>query len=475
MADHPPLFPPEPAAGTPAAPAGRRTRAPERDIFTVGRLNHEARLALEGGLGIVWVQGELSNFSRPSSGHWYFSLKDSTAQLRCAMFRQRNLLARVQPREGQQLLARGRISLYEPRGDYQLIVEHVEDAGVGALQRAFEELRARLAAEGLFDAARKRPLPAVPAHVGVITSPSGAAIRDILHVLARRFPPASVLVYPVPVQGAQAAPAIAAALDLASARAECDVLILARGGGAIEDLQAFNDERVARALARCAIPVISGVGHETDVTIADFVADVRAPTPTAAAQLAVPDRAEWLQRLGLLATRFAAAARRSLQQELQRVRALEQRLQRAHPGARLAQHAQRLDELEGRLARAMAAATRSNQSRLAALQARLAARSPAVRLGRWQLQCQALQERLHSAARARVQRAASRIEVAARALHAVSPLATLERGFAILTRAGDGGLLRSSAQFAPGDEFEARLADGRVSARVLARRGEPGA
>jgi exodeoxyribonuclease VII large subunit len=470
MPEHPPLFPPEPAPGAPAAPGGRRTAAPERDIFTVGRLNHEARLALEGSLGIVWVQGEISNFSRPSSGHWYFTLKDSTAQLRCAMFRQRNLLARVQPREGQQLLARGRISLYEPRGDYQLIVEHVEDAGVGALQRAFEELRARLAAEGLFDAARKRTLPAVPARVGVITSASGAAIRDILHVLARRFPVAEVLIYPVPVQGAQAAPAIAAALDLASARADCDVLILARGGGAIEDLQAFNDERVARALARCAIPVISGVGHETDVTIADFVADVRAPTPTAAAQLAVPDRAEWLQRLGLLARRFSAAARRSLQQELQRVRALEQRLERAHPGARLAQHAQRLDELEGRLSRAMAAMARRDLSRLAALQARLSARSPAVRLGRWQLQCQALHERLQSAARARVQRAASRIEVAARALHAVSPLATLERGFAILTRAGDGGLLRSSTQLAPGDEFEARLADGHVSARVLARR-----
>jgi exodeoxyribonuclease VII large subunit len=469
----PPFLPPEPATGPVARPGGPPASAAERDIYSVGRLNHEARLLLEGGLGIVWVQGELSNFSRPASGHWYFSLKDSTAQLRCAMFRQKNLLARVQPKEGQQLLARGRISLYEPRGEYQLIVEHVEDAGVGALQRAFEELRARLAAEGLFDVARKRPLPAVPARVGVITSPSGAAIRDILHVLARRFPVASVLIYPVPVQGAAAAPAIAAALDLASLRADCDVLILARGGGAIEDLQAFNDERVARAIARCTLPVISGVGHESDVTIADFVADARAPTPTAAAQLAVPDRAEWLQRLGLLATRFAAAARRSLQHELLRVRALEQRLQRAHPGARLGQHAQRLDELEGRLVRAMSAATRAGDTRLAALAARLAARSPAARLGRWQLQCQALQQRLAAAAGSRLQRAASRVEVAARALHAVSPLATLERGFAILTRAGDGALLRSAASLAPGEEIEAQLADGRVRARVLARVPRP--
>jgi exodeoxyribonuclease VII large subunit len=433
-------------------------------------LNHEARLLLEGGLGIVWVQGELSNLSRPASGHWYFSLKDSSAQLRCAMFRQKNLLARVQPREGLQLIARGRISLYEPRGDYQLIVDHVEDAGVGALQRAFEELRARLAAEGLFAMARKRPLPAVPTRVGVITSPSGAAIRDILHVLARRFPVAGVIIYPVPVQGAAAAPAIAAALDLASVRQDCEVLILARGGGAIEDLQAFNDERVARALARCRVPVISGVGHETDVTIADFVADLRAPTPTAAAQLAVPDRAEWLQRLALLAGRYLSAVRRGLQQEARRLHTLEQRLQRAHPGTRLVQHAQRLDELEGRLARAMAASASAGNTRLAALRARLAARSPAQRLARWQLQGAALHERLLAAARVRLQRAATRIEVAARALHAVSPLATLERGFAILTRASDGTLLRSSAQCLPGDEFEARLADGQFRARVLGGR-----
>ena len=258
------------------------------------------------------MEAEVSNFSRPASGHWYFSLKDRDAQLRCAMFRQRNLLARFTPRDGQQVLARGRVSLYEPRGDYQLIVEQLEDAGDGALRRAFEELRARLAAEGLFAAERKRPLPAVPARIGVITSPTGAAVRDILHVLARRFPAADVLIYPVPVQGAAAAPAIAAALDLASARNECDVLILARGGGSLEDLWAFNDERVARALARCSLPVVSGVGHETDVTIADFVADVRAPTPTAAAQLVVPDRRVWQQRLALLARRFGAAMQRTL-------------------------------------------------------------------------------------------------------------------------------------------------------------------
>ena len=424
----------------PAAPSGR-------DIYSVARLNREARVLLESGLGTIWVQAEVSNFSRPTSGHWYFSLKDREAQLRCAMFRQRNMLARFTPRDGQLVLARGRVSLYEPRGDYQLLVEHLEDAGAGALQRAFEELRTRLGAEGLFAVDRKRPLPAAPARVGVITSPTGAAIRDILHVLAQRFPAAAVLIYPVPVQGAAAAPAIAAALDLASARAECEVLILARGGGSLEDLWAFNDERVARAIARCALPVVAGIGHETDVTIADFVADVRAPTPTAAAQLAVPDRRVWLQRLALLAQRFGSAMRRKLQDDTSQLRARRERLQRAHPGTRLAQHAQRLDELELRLRRALDSRLRGATTPLAPLAARL----------------QAAWFRAATAA-------SSRLDLAARALHAVSPLATLERGFAIVARAADGTLIRRSAEVAIGTDIETRLADGVLTARVTGKR-----
>ncbi len=226
----------------------------QRQVYSVSRLNREVRALLESGIGQIWVEGEISNLSRPGSGHWYFSLKDRDAQLRCAMFRTRNTRAQFTPREGQLVLARGRVSLYEPRGDYQLLVEQLEDAGLGALQRAFDELKARLAAEGLFAPERKRPLPACPQRIGVITSPTGAAIRDILQILARRFPAASVLIYGVPVQGAAAAPAIVAALDLACARADCDVLILARGGGSLEDLWAFNDERVARAIHRAANP-----------------------------------------------------------------------------------------------------------------------------------------------------------------------------------------------------------------------------
>ena len=412
-------------------------------------------MLLESGLGSVWVQAELSNLSRPGSGHWYFSLKDRDAQLRCAMFRQRNVLARFTPREGQLVLARGRISLYEPRGDYQLLVEHLEDAGIGALQRAFEELRVRLSLEGLFAAERKRELPSAPLRIGVITSPTGAAIRDILHVLGQRFPAAQVLIYPVPVQGVAAAPAIAAALDLAAARADCEVLILARGGGSLEDLWAFNDERVARALARCSLPVVAGIGHETDVTIADFVADVRASTPTGAAQLAVPDRRLWLQRLEVLARRFDAAMLRTLHEVAGQVGSRQERLQRAHPGARLAQHAQRLDELEVRLRQALASRIRATSAELAALVARSGSAT----------------ERLLRAWGQKLESTRARVELAARALHAVSPLATLQRGFAILARAEDGAIIRHSAQPGIGEPIEARLADGVITARVTGRRG----
>jgi exodeoxyribonuclease VII large subunit len=401
----------------------------ERRIYSVAELNHASRLLLEGGLGVVWVEGELSNFARPSSGHWYFSLKDRDAQVRCAMFRARNVLSTVAPEEGMQLLARGRISLYEPRGDYQLIVEHLELAGIGALQRAFEQLKARLQAEGLFAAERKRPLPTLPATVGVITSPTGAAIRDILHIMARRFPATRVIIYPVPVQGSAAPAAIAAALDLANARAECDVLILARGGGSLEDLQAFNDERVARALARSTLPVVSGVGHEVDFTIADFVADARAPTPSGAAQLVTQDVRAWLQRLAQIQERLQALWRRREADAQQVLRALQERLQRAHPGARLAQHAQRLDELEQRRQRA------------------------------W--------ERLLLHAR-------SRLEGVMRALHAVSPLATLERGFAIVQGDGDARAVTDVAQLRVGQRIQARLAHGRLHAEILSlEAGDP--
>src|ERR1700761_9621168 len=272
-------------------PAGME---PERNVYTVSRLNREVRILIERGLGVIWVEGELSHLSAPSSGHWYFSLKDREAQLRCAMFRQRNMTVGFTPKAGQQVLARGRVSLYEPRGEYQFIIEHLEEAGVGALKREFERLKAKLAAEGLFALERKRSLPRFPRRIGVVTSPTGAAVRDILHILSRRFPPAAVLIYPTPVQGEAAVAALVAAIELASARRECDVLVIARGGGSIEDLWAFNDERVARAIHASAIPIVSGVGHEVDFTIADFVADKNTPTPPRAAGRVSPDPAPGL-------------------------------------------------------------------------------------------------------------------------------------------------------------------------------------
>ncbi len=438
---------------------------PGRTVFTVSRLNHEVRALLERGLGVVWVEGELSNFSQPGSGHWYFSLKDREAQVRCAMFRVKNSAVGFTPKAGQQVLARGRVSLYEPRGDYQLIVEHLEEAGVGALQREFERLKAKLAAEGLFARERKRTLPSFPRRIGVVTSPTGAAIRDVLHILARRFPPASVLVYPTPVQGAAAVPSIVEALELASRRAECDVLILARGGGSIEDLWAFNDERVARAIRACAIPVVSGIGHEIDFTIADFAADARAPTPSGAAELAVPDRRACLDALGRTAERLSACMRRELRAASGRFEAVGSRLRAAHPGMRLAHQAQRLDDLEQRFAGALSAGLHLRRNRLIEVFARLVQHSPEHLAREHRLRCESLAARLDHALQGRLSRLAHRIDLAQRTLKTASPLATLARGFAIVTRA-DGSVITDAATVGADEQIEARLAAGRVRARV---------
>src|SRR5690606_13200539 len=271
--------------------------------------NSDIRHALERGFPALWVEGEISNLARPGSGHLYFSLKDAQAQVRCAMFRNRNMLLRFRPANGAQVLVRARISVYEARGEYQLLVEHMEEAGHGALQRAFEELKARLQAEGLFDAARKRSIPPSPRTIGIVTSPTGAAIRDILSTLRRRYPLARAIVYPSQVHGADAPAQLVRALGAAARRAGCDVLLRARGGGSLEDLAAFNDERVARAVVASPVPVICGVGHETDFSIADFVADLRAPTPTAAAALAAPHRRQQLQDAAALGGRIARAWR----------------------------------------------------------------------------------------------------------------------------------------------------------------------
>jgi len=437
----------------------------ERDIYSVSRLNREVRVLLERGFGSLWLEAEISNFSRPSSGHWYFSLKDASAQVRCAMFRQRNLSCGFAPRDGQKVLVRARIGLYEPRGEFQLIVDHMEDAGLGALKRQFEELSARLKAEGLFAAERKRPLPPVPRRIGVITSPTGAAVRDILHVLARRFPAVAVMIYPVAVQGAQAAAEIILALQSAARRAECDVLILARGGGSLEDLWAFNDERLARAIVASPIPVITGIGHEIDFSIADFAADVRAPTPSAAAELVVPDAAEWLGVFARAGVRLQRAMRRRLEHHAKQLRWLEGRAALVSPAARLAGQAQRLDELELCLVRALRRKILGYRERLRWLNGRAALVRPSTRLAQRRLQLGTLTEELHRAWRLTLRSKRDRLLPLSRTLQAVSPLATLERGYAIVSIEG-GEILRNAADAKPGTLIDARLAQGRIRAKV---------
>ncbi len=438
---------------------------PERDIYSVSRLNKEVKMLLERGFGSLWLEAEISNLAKPSSGHWYFSLKDAGAQVRCCMFRQRNMLCAFAARDGQKVLVRARIGLYEARGDYQLIIDHMEDAGLGALQRQFEQLSAKLSAEGLFAAERKRPLPGLPKRIGVITSPTGAAVRDILHVLARRFAAVPVLIYPVAVQGAGAAGEIIAAILVAGRRAECDVLILARGGGSLEDLWAFNDESLARAIVASPIPIVSGIGHEVDFTIADFAADVRAATPSAAAEMVVPNADEWLAAFARLGNRLRRGIARLLGGRRERLRWLIGRAAQASPSARLSQRAQRLDELEQRMSRGLGRILADYRSALGERRSRLWQSSPVARLHSASERHAALTSRLTRAGLEKLRRAHARLAPLVRTLHAVSPLATLERGYAIVSRE-DGCILRDAADAAPGTIIEARLTRGVIRAKV---------
>ena len=444
----------------------------QRDVFTVSRLATEVRAVLENSFPMLWVEGEISNLSTPRSGHLYFTLKDAGAQVRCALFRNRRQLLRHLPADGDQVLVRARIGFYEPRGDFQLIVEHLEPSGAGALQRAFEELKAKLAAEGLFDAARKLPLPALPRRIGVITSPSGAAVRDILQVLGRRAPAIPILIYPVPVQGETAAAEMIAALTLAQRRRDCDLLILARGGGAIEDLAAFNDEALARTIAALDIPVISAVGHEIDFTIADFVADRRAPTPSAAAELAAPAATDLLDRVDQLADRAVRGLRRTLDAQGHRLAAALHRLRLLHPERRLRQQQQRADELELRLQRATRRHLDDKVRRLEGLRQRLASRSPRALLARADERLRDLRHRLRHASRLDLARRDERLQALARNLHTVSPLQTLARGYAIALGGPERLPLRDATAVAVGDAIEVRLAHGELQCEVKATRPE---
>ena len=440
--------------------------AAQRNILTVTQLNRATSQLLGEHFLSVLVEGEISNFTQPSSGHLYFSLKDANAQVRCAMFRTSQRRLAFKPENGKQVIVKAQVSLYEPRGDFQLIVEHIEEAGDGALRRAFETLKLKLSEEGLFDTASKQSLPVLPKTVGVITSPTGAAIRDILTVLRRRFSAVPVIIYPVAVQGDNAKYEIARAIALANEQKQCDVIILGRGGGSLEDLWAFNEERVARAIFASAIPIISAVGHETDVTIADFVADLRAATPSAAAEHATPDQQEWLSRFVYLEARLQQYLQRKLSQKQQALDWLAKRLQQQHPGQKLARNAQRMDELESRLNQAMQTKLRHNKSLVEAKMAKLWQHNPAVTISNYKQKQDYLSQRLITVTRHKLEWLNQRLLNYSQTLHAVSPLATLSRGYALVIHQPSGQIIRSTEQLKPGDRVETRLAEGRFISQI---------
>ncbi|MCG7388938.1 MULTISPECIES: exodeoxyribonuclease VII large subunit [Pantoea] len=438
---------------------------PIANVFTVSRLNTTVRQLLEQEMGSVWLSAEISNFSQPASGHWYFTLKDDGAQVRCAMFRNSNRRVTFRPQHGQQILVRATITLYEPRGDYQLIIESMHPAGEGALQQQFELLKAKLASEGLFDQQHKQPLPEPAKQVGVITSATGAALHDVLRVLHRRDPSLPVVIYPTPVQGADAPAAIVRAIELANQRAECDVLIVGRGGGSLEDLWSFNEERVARAIFASRIPVVSAVGHETDVTIADFVADLRAPTPSAAAEIVSRNQTELLRQLLSQQQRLEMAMDYYLAQQQRRFSRLDHRLQQQHPQLRLARQQTALFRLQQRLNEAMENKLRQTMRQQDRLAQRLAAHQPQPRLFQAQRQLEQMRYRLQQGMEKMLNRDRQRFATLAAQLEGVSPLATLARGFSVTTDL-TGQVVKKTAQLQSGDMLRTRLDDGWVESQV---------
>ncbi|VAW92500.1 Exodeoxyribonuclease VII large subunit [hydrothermal vent metagenome] len=447
---------------------------PPRDIYSISRLNREARSLLEGSFPLLWIEAEISNFARPASGHWYFSLKDEAAQVRCAMFRNRNSVVDFVPKNGDQILIRARIGLYEARGEFQIIAEHMEAAGDGALRRAYDELKHRLQQQGLFATEHKQPIPDTINRIGVITSPTGAAIHDILTTLKRRYPSAKVIIYPVAVQGAQSAAQISSMIQTASARNEIDVLIIARGGGSLEDLWSFNEEVVAQAIYNCSLPIISGVGHEVDVTIADLVADFRAATPTAAAELVSPNQFELRTKLQLLRSRLIQSNKRNYKHLQQRLSWTLKRLQ--HPGRLLQEYAQRVDDLQTRTYQSITGQISHNKLEQALLYEKLAALHPARQISSQIQYCQTLSTRLRQSIKQQLHSKQQQFLGQTQVLNTVSPLATLERGYAIVTHTLDNEdsensnkqtLVRDANNLNVGDRVTTRLHSGKIKCNVL--------
>ena len=443
-----------------------KSTSQQRDIFSISRLNREVRAVLEGSFPLLWVSGEISNLARPASGHIYFSLKDKIAQVRCAMFRMKRQHLRFQPENGQQVLVRAQVGLYEGRGDFQLLIEHMEPAGEGALQQAFEELKERLAAEGLFDTALKRPLPPYPATIGLITSSSGAALHDILTIMQQRYPIVKVVIYPVQVQGTLAAKQIKEMITLANRRKEVDLLILSRGGGSLEDLIPFNDEAVARAIAKSTLPLISAIGHEIDFTIADFVADQRAATPSAAAELATPDQQTLDSRISSFQQRLNHSFLQKLSQKRATLTSQLRHLQLLHPQQRLLQQTQHIDDLELKLTTAIQHRLSHTNGQIELLISRLNGRSPNQIISHHKQQLSNLATRFKRSFQQQQEESEKQLVTLAHNLHMASPLNTLGRGYALVTTTENGAVLQNAADVAAGDPINVQLANGRLKCRV---------
>jgi len=441
----------------------------QQKIYTVTQLNRETSLLLADHFFTILVEGEISNLSTPSSGHIYFSLKDANAQVRCAMFKsskRRHINNTLE--NGNQVLIKAQVSLYEPRGDYQLIVEHIEAAGEGLLRKAFEALKQKLLSEGLFNSETKQPIPTIPHTIGIITSASGAALRDILSVLKRRFPCVPVIIYPTSVQGDNAKYEISNAIKTANQHQQCDVIILARGGGSLEDLWAFNEEIVARAIFASAIPIITGVGHETDVTIADFVADLRAPTPSAAAEHAIPDQAQWLARMLKIESTLLSQMHRKIAYHQQALTWIEKRLQQQHPKQKLTRNSQRIDELELRMTRAIQNRLSRQQHFLDGKLVKLGQFDPVIKIRQLSERQTYLRQRLVSVINFKLEQLNQQLSNAGQTLHAISPLATLNRGYALIFSLDSNSIIKSTKDLTIGQTVRTRLGQGEFSSQIVA-------
>lgn len=444
----------------------------EQSVISVSELNKKAKSLLDKGIPKLWIEGEISNLAKPASGHMYFSLKDEMSQIRCAWFKQRQLQNTLNIVNGSKMLALGKIGLYEPRGEYQFIVEKMEIAGEGDLKRKYEDLKRKLSAEGIFSEENKSELPNLPKRIGVITSPSGAAVQDILTVLNRRFPIIPIIIFPVAVQGEQAAPQIQNALEKANFRADCDLLILARGGGSLEDLWAFNEEIVARAIFDSEIPIISAIGHETDVTISDFTADLRAPTPSGAAELAVPDQHDWIKSIDNISEKINTIITQQINSKSQLSDWINKRLSQSSPMMTVKRQIEKSNNLQKMLSSSILQNLSRQEKNIHQLKSNLNEVSPRLKIHTQLSRIKELNQKITSCSDHLLEGLNNRIKLASKTLNSVSPLRTLDRGYAIARDAKTKNVIMSADTIEIENDIEVKLAKGEIKVTVIEKHSD---